>query len=343
MQKLISRQTIFFLLLLSPALCLGQAVKKYEKLSDRIVVTLNKGEIHVIPLTENSVRIQYGLEVKTQLPELVFVEKADTPDFKISESGKSLEISTSRVTVVVYKQSGALSFRNDKGMEFLSEKHVVRVFKESSVQGEPCYIAGQSFHSPPDEYLFGTGQFQDGYLNIKGLPRRLTQVNSQISVPFIMSSKGYGLLWYNYGLTDFNPADNILELKPAESSAEVTTVLVTTTEGTKTETRREGIFKGVLEIKEKGQYAMSLCLFPFSEAIPSEPAKPNILMILVDDHGYGDLSITGGKDIQTPHLDKLFQKGVQFTNFYSNSIAEIRKVLKEHLAGIESVENQLEK
>ena len=63
---------------------------------------------------------------------------------------------------------------------------------------------------------------------------------------------------------------------------------------------------------------LSLCLLPFSEVMSSEPAKPNILMILVDDHGYGDLSITGGTDIQTPHLDKLFQKGVQFTNFYSN-------------------------
>jgi arylsulfatase A-like enzyme len=63
---------------------------------------------------------------------------------------------------------------------------------------------------------------------------------------------------------------------------------------------------------------LSLCLFPFSEAFSSKPTKPNILMILVDDHGYGDLSITGGTDIQTPHLDKLFQKGVQFTNFYSN-------------------------
>ena len=63
---------------------------------------------------------------------------------------------------------------------------------------------------------------------------------------------------------------------------------------------------------------LSLCLFPFAEVMSSEPAKPNILMILVDDHGYGDLSITGGTDIQTPHLDKLFQKGMQFTNFYSN-------------------------
>jgi alpha-D-xyloside xylohydrolase len=258
MQNLKSKQTIIFLLLLIPALCLGQAVKKYEKLNDRIVVTLDKGEIHVIPLTENTVRIQYGLEVKTQLPELVFVEKADTPDFRITESDKSLEISTSQITVVVDKQSGALSYLNDEGREFLSEIPGSRVFKGSTVQGEPTYIAGQSFHSPPDEYLFGAGQFQNGYLNIKGLPRRLTQVNSQISVPFIMSSKGYGLLWHNYGLTDFNPADNVLELKPAESSAEVTTVLVTTTEGTKTETRREGIFNGVLEIKEKGQYAIML-------------------------------------------------------------------------------------
>lgn len=62
-----------------------------------------------------------------------------------------------------------------------------------------------------------------------------------------------------------------------------------------------------------------LNIFSFSEVLSLEPARPNILMILVDDHGYGDLSITGGSEIQTPHLDKLFQKGVQFTNFYSNS------------------------
>ena len=58
------------------------------------------------------------------------------------------------------------------------------------------------FVSPKDEYIYGTGQFQDGYLNIRGLTRRLTQVNTQISIPFILSSKGYGLLWNNYGLTD---------------------------------------------------------------------------------------------------------------------------------------------
>jgi len=47
--------------------------------------------------------------------------------------------------------------------------------------------------------------------------------------------------------------------------------------------------------------------------------RPNVLIILTDDLGYGDLSCQGGKDIQTPNIDKLFEKGVRFTNFYSNS------------------------
>ena len=47
-------------------------------------------------------------------------------------------------------------------------------------------------------------------------------------------------------------------------------------------------------------------------------SKPNIIIILVDDLGYGDLSVQGGKDIYTPHIDKLFGKGMHFKNFYAN-------------------------
>lgn len=89
-----------------------------------------------------------------------------------------------------------------------------------------------------DEYIYGTGQFQDGYLNIRGLTRRLTQVNTQISIPFILSSKGYGLLWNNYGLTDFNPADQFVELTPANASGEAVTVNTTGTSGNVRETRQ---------------------------------------------------------------------------------------------------------
>lgn len=46
--------------------------------------------------------------------------------------------------------------------------------------------------------------------------------------------------------------------------------------------------------------------------------KPNIIVIMVDDLGYGDLSFNGGTDIRTPHIDQLFEKGMHFRNFYAN-------------------------
>jgi arylsulfatase A-like enzyme len=46
--------------------------------------------------------------------------------------------------------------------------------------------------------------------------------------------------------------------------------------------------------------------------------KPNILMILVDDLGYGDLSSYGARDMATPHVDSLVSAGMRLDNFYAN-------------------------
>jgi len=48
-------------------------------------------------------------------------------------------------------------------------------------------------------------------------------------------------------------------------------------------------------------------------------SKPNILIILSDDHGYGDISIHDGPCIQTPHIDRIASEGIRFTRFYANS------------------------
>lgn len=47
--------------------------------------------------------------------------------------------------------------------------------------------------------------------------------------------------------------------------------------------------------------------------------KPNIIFILADDLGYGDLSCYGANDIKTPHIDKIAQSGIKFTRAYANS------------------------
>jgi len=49
-----------------------------------------------------------------------------------------------------------------------------------------------------------------------------------------------------------------------------------------------------------------------------EQDRPNILIILTDDQGWGDLSSYGAKDMKTPHIDSLVHAGMRFDNFYAN-------------------------
>lgn len=51
----------------------------------------------------------------------------------------------------------------------------------------------------------------------------------------------------------------------------------------------------------------------------ADPAAPNIVLILADDLGYGDIAANGSKAIQTPHLDALARDGASLTSFYSAS------------------------
>ena len=53
------------------------------------------------------------------------------------------------------------------------------------------------------------------------------------------------------------------------------------------------------------------------QALPLYAAqKPNVILIMTDDQGYGDLACHGNPIIHTPHLDKLHSEGVRFTNFH---------------------------
>jgi arylsulfatase A len=53
--------------------------------------------------------------------------------------------------------------------------------------------------------------------------------------------------------------------------------------------------------------------------VAAQPRKPNIVFVLMDDMGYGDLGCYGAKDIRTPNIDRLAREGVRFTDFYSNA------------------------
>jgi len=71
-------------------------------------------------------------------------------------------------------------------------------------------------------------------------------------------------------------------------------------------------------LKAVGTTAASLTISGCALAKEQAAHSPNILMILVDDLGYGDLSSYGAKDMKTPNIDKLVASGMRFNNFYAN-------------------------
>jgi arylsulfatase A len=70
--------------------------------------------------------------------------------------------------------------------------------------------------------------------------------------------------------------------------------------------------------------AFSLTLAIFVAAVawpaaqPADSGRPNIVLIMTDDAGYGDFGVYGAPDIRTPHIDRLAREGVRLTDFYAN-------------------------
>lgn len=225
-------------------------------------IELTEGVLSLQPIHRNAIRVRFIKNAVDSIEELIYTEPVSTPIYKVQENNESLTLRLEQITAVFDKRRRTLTFTNAEGQPILQEKEGGRLLRNSSIQGEPAFIAEQSFLSPTDEYLFGTGQFQDGYLNIRGLPRRLTQVNTQIAIPFVLSNKGYGILWNNYGLTEFNPADNCVKLIPASTEGPAVTVDATSTTGNKRETRRFKSFAATINVPADGQYGLLLDVGP---------------------------------------------------------------------------------
>jgi len=71
-------------------------------------------------------------------------------------------------------------------------------------------------------------------------------------------------------------------------------------------------------LRTAGLAAAVLGLTPGGLLRGQSMGKPNILIILVDDLGYGDLSSYGADDLETPNMDALMDEGMRFDNFYAN-------------------------
>ena len=254
----------------------------YKVFENGVSLSTDLGTLTVTVPRSGSIRVQCipdGVELP-QLEELVYTHKNYLDcRVRIREKKNIITVKPNKgnLGVKIDLPTGHLTFIDRKGRTLLEEAPDSRIIKvdSKSFDSYNCLDVSQGFRTKPDEYLFGTGQFQDGYLNIRGLTRRLTQVNTQISIPMIISNKGYGILWNNYGLTHYNPSDRFIGLQQSGSDGTSITVNATGTAGNVRERRFFNDFSGSLEISESGDYSILL-------DVGQDMARKHFLMIDAD-------------------------------------------------------------
>ena len=128
---------------------------------------------------------------------------------KYHQTGTQAKLVNGKITAKV-SHEGWISFYNQKG-ELLTEEYWrnrnrinrycvplrIDARELKPVQGSSDYELTARFEAYDDEKIFGMGQYQEKNLNKKGAILELAHRNSQASVPFMVSSRGYGFFWNN--------------------------------------------------------------------------------------------------------------------------------------------------
>lgn len=187
--------------------------KAVERRANGVVVHTAKGAVQVEVCSDRVIHI---LASATAVPANSVVPAVIRPcadaSFSTSSDDAEFQIRTRNLTIHIDRDSGSISFLASNGENILSEKS--RDWQATVPTGaqESLHGVEQSFLLSRDEALYGLGQHQEGFLDLRDIPIRLLQANTNIAIPFLVSTKGYGLIWNNAALTDFNPTSEAIPL-----------------------------------------------------------------------------------------------------------------------------------
>ncbi len=176
----------------------------YERNGNELIWR-NKGETLVItPWGEDSLRVRSTLQGDVADARWALLEPERT-ETVVEIDGDSAAITNGRLTAKLemdgWHRYAQISFYNQRGELLIRETAPANALALKSRKFEP-HLGGDfaltaTFDGQDGERLYGMGQYQEEILDWKGCTLELAHRNSQASVPFLMSSRGYGFLWHN--------------------------------------------------------------------------------------------------------------------------------------------------
>ncbi len=158
--------------------------------------------------------------------EIPVSEEGRRAEYALEKDGRAAVIRNGKL-ICQLSETGKLKFLNEKG-EILLEEYERDRFRETMegdfysaleihprwmrpVTGTDASERTEQFEAKEGEQFFGLGQYQQDHLDLKGCRLELAQRNSQITIPFALSSRGYGFLWNNPAIGHVFFANNITE------------------------------------------------------------------------------------------------------------------------------------
>ncbi len=177
----------------------GVAVTPASGPSARVEVTVHgDGILHVVALPRDAA-------TGARAPSLMAPAPPSAGRYDVVERGDAVIVKAARATAEISRATGAVRFLDPAGAVLLAEAGAPR-FAATSADGKPFVTVTQQFNRGTDEGLYGLGQHQNTQMDMNGEDVELAQHNMDIAVPFVVSTRGYGLLWDNASISRFgNP------------------------------------------------------------------------------------------------------------------------------------------
>ena len=211
------KQIVIYGLILFLSILQACTPTSYTKKEHRVILHRDDGTLSLQVISENIMHVMYA--PGDSLPdkkELAVVVRPQSIPWKVIEENGILKVQTDSMAAQI-DTSGRVTFLDSRGRLLVAEKPHGRQMREVVSQGTSTYAPVQSFEVG-NEALYGLGQYQNGLMNWKNVPLRFQQFNQHDAVPFLVSTKGYGLLWDNYSVTDFNPPEQMLHFQEVADS-----------------------------------------------------------------------------------------------------------------------------
>lgn len=213
---------------------------KVECKQDALILKTNCGLIKLEPITADIVRIVYTLKdffLEKMKPGIL--SKESYQDWEYEDTDDKIILKTSNISLVVDKYTASISYYNYEKKILLKEREyesknleefdsfntvidentkiervttpdgIKEVIRDAAkVFDKKLYRTRLYLEWQKEEALYGLGQHEEGYLNLRGTSVFLHQANKKIAIPMLVSSLGYGLLVDTYSPMIFNDTNS---------------------------------------------------------------------------------------------------------------------------------------